>query len=148
MLKFCMMIIRVKLRFYEVSKYIYLLLLFTPNSLPGRGRFWRGAWQRREVERERKGEKKFCHGAGPLPKVLNLQEGGMGGTVEEVGSGVGGSIARGAEVVRGPANPLQVGFEGRTEPRTKLGQGGAIRTGEGSLLVRDGRGRGLEDSIV
>jgi len=49
-----------------------LLLLVTPNSLPGwRGFRW-GSWQRREVERKRKGEKKCCHGARPLPKVLNL----------------------------------------------------------------------------
>ena len=72
----------------------------------------------------------------------------MGGTVEEVGGGVGGPSARGAEVVRGPANPLQVGFEGRTEPRTKLGQGGTVGAGEGGLIVRDGWGRGLENPVM
>ena len=72
----------------------------------------------------------------------------MGGTVEKVGGGMGGPSAGGAQVVRGPADPLQVGFEGRTEPRTKLGQGGTVRAGEGRLFIRDGRGRGLEDSIV
>ena len=72
----------------------------------------------------------------------------MGGTVEEVGGGVGGPSAGGAQVVRGPANPLQVGFKGRTEPRTELGQSGTVGAGEGRLFVRYGRGRGLEDSIV
>ena len=72
----------------------------------------------------------------------------MGGAVEEVGGGVGSPSAGGAKVVRGPANPLQVGIEGRTEPRTKLGEGGTVGAGEGSLFIRDGRGRGLEDSIV
>ena len=71
----------------------------------------------------------------------------MGGTVEKVGGGMGGPSAGGAQVVRGPADPLQVGFEGRAEPRTKLGQGGTVRAGEGGLFVRDRRGRGLKNSV-
>ena len=38
----------------------------------------------------------------------------------------------------GPADPLPIVVEGRTEPGPKLGEGGPIRVGEGKLLVRDG----------
>ena len=72
----------------------------------------------------------------------------MEGAVEKMGGGVGGPSAGGAQVVRGPADPLEVRFEGRTEPRAKLGQGGTVRAGEGSLFVRDGWGRGLEDPVM
>ena len=61
---------------------------------------------------------------------------------------MGGPSAGGAQVVRGSADPLKVRFEGRAEPRAKLGQGGTVRAGEGSLFVRDGWGRGLEDSVM
>ena len=72
----------------------------------------------------------------------------MGGTVKKMGGGVGGPSAGGAQVVRGPADPLEVRFEGRAEPRAKLRQGGTVRAGEGSLFVRDGWGRGLEDPVM
>ena len=53
----------------------------------------------------------------------------MGGTVEKVGGGMGGPSAGGAQVVRGPANPLQVGVEGRREPGPQLGEGGSDGSG-------------------
>ena len=61
---------------------------------------------------------------------------------------MGGPSAGGAQVVWGSADPLKVRFEGRAEPRAKLGQGGTVRAGEGSLFVRDGWGRGLEDPVM
>ena len=72
----------------------------------------------------------------------------MGGAVEEVGGGVGGPSAGGAQVVRGSADPLQIGFEGRAEPRAELGECGSVGAGKGDLFVRDGRRGGLKDSIV
>ena len=72
----------------------------------------------------------------------------MGGTTEEMGGGVGGPSTGGAEVVWGSTDPLQIGFEGRAEPRAKLGEHRSIRAGKGDLFVRDGRRGGLEDSIV
>ena len=60
----------------------------------------------------------------------------MVGTGEEVGCGVGCPSAGGAEPIRGPANPFQICLEGWAEPRTQLGEGGTIGTGESLLLLR------------
>ena len=61
--------------------------------------------------------------------------------------GVRGMTAGGTEVVRAPPDPLQVGVEGRTKPRAKLGQGGTVGAGEGQLLLCNGRSGLLEDAV-
>ena len=71
----------------------------------------------------------------------------MGGAVEEVGGGVGGPSAGGAQAVRGPANPLQICLEGRAEPQTQLGKGGAVGTGQSPLLLRHSGRLSEEDSV-
>ena len=58
-----------------------------------------------------------------------------------------GPSARGAEPVRGPADPLKIHLEGRTEPRTQLGEGGTEGAGQGLLFLRH-RGRSsLKDPV-
>ena len=64
-----------------------------------------------------------------------------------MGSGVGSYSTGGAKGVRGFADPLQKTVEGRAEPRTELGKGGAVGAGEGGFLLRYRRRRGLEDSV-
>ena len=71
----------------------------------------------------------------------------MGGTGEDVCRGVGCTTAGGAKSVRAPADPLQIGVEGRTEPGSQLGKGGAVGTGKGQLLLSYGRVRLLEDAV-
>ena len=56
-------------------------------------------------------------------------------------------MAGGADVVRAPANLLQVVLEGWTEPGSELGEGGAVGTGEGLLLLGDGGVGLLEDAV-
>ena len=72
----------------------------------------------------------------------------MGGAREQVSSGMWGGVAGGAEVVRGSADPLQVTVEGRTVPRTELGQGGAVGAGECEFLHCDRRGWRPQDKVV
>ena len=55
--------------------------------------------------------------------------------------------AGGAEPIRGPANPLQICLEGRTEPRTQLGKGGAVGTGQSLLFLRHIGRLSEEDSV-
>ena len=64
-----------------------------------------------------------------------------------MGCGVGCPSAGGAEPVRGPADPLQICPEGRAEPRTQLGKGDAIRTGQSRLLLRHNGRLSEEDSV-
>ena len=64
-----------------------------------------------------------------------------------MGSGVVSCSTRWAKGARGSANPLLKAVEGRAEPRTELGEGGAVGAGEGGFLLRYGRRRGLKDSI-
>ena len=64
-----------------------------------------------------------------------------------MGCGVGCTAAGGAEIVRAPADPLQIGVEGRTEPGSQLGKGGAVGTGKGLLLLSYGRFGLLEDAV-
>ena len=72
----------------------------------------------------------------------------MGGAREQVSSGMWGGVAGGAEVVRGSADPLQVTVEGRTEPRTELGQGGAVGAGECEFFHCDRRRWRPQDKVV
>ena len=53
-----------------------------------------------------------------------------------------------AKVVWGSADPLQVTVEGRIEPRTELGQGGAVGAGECEFLRCDRRGWRPQNKIV
>ena len=55
--------------------------------------------------------------------------------------------AGGAEPIRGTANPFQIGLEGRAEPRTQLGKGGAVRTGQSLLVLRHIGRLSEEDSV-
>ena len=71
----------------------------------------------------------------------------MGGAGEEVGCSVGCPSAGGAEPIRGPADPLQICLEGRAEPRTQLGKGGAVGTGQSPLLLRHNGRLREEDSV-
>ena len=71
----------------------------------------------------------------------------MGGTGEDVRRGVWCTTAGGAKIVRAPADPHQIGVEGRTEPGPQLGKGGAVGTGKGQLLLSYGRVRLLEDAV-
>ena len=55
--------------------------------------------------------------------------------------------AGGAEPIRGPANPLQVCLECRTEPRPQLGKGSAVGTGQSPLLLRHNWWLSEEDPV-
>ena len=101
----------------------------------------------RECEGERKGREELRHGAGTVPQVPHRQGSGMGGTGKDVCCGVGCQTAGGAKSVRAPADPLQIGVKGRTEPGSQLGKGGAVGTGKGQLLLSYGRVRLLEDAV-
>ena len=58
--------------------------------------------------------------------------------------GLEGEFALGdLPVVPGPAHPLQVGIKGRTEPRTKLGEGGTVGGGGGKSLRQRWAGEGI-----
>ena len=72
----------------------------------------------------------------------------MGGAGEKMSRGVGCTTARGAQPIRAPPNPLQVGVEGRGEAGAKLGEQGAVGTGEGFFGLGHGRVGCIEDSIV
>ena len=69
---------------------------------------------------EKKGREEARHGTGPVPEVQGRKGGGVGGTGEYMGSGVGGASAGGTEVVLGSANPLKERVEGRAEPQMQL----------------------------
>ena len=60
---------------------------------------------------------------------------------------MGWPSAGGAEPIRGPANPLQICLEGRTEPQTQLGKGGAVGTGQSLLFLRHIGRLSEEDSV-
>ena len=61
-----------------------LLLLLTPNSLPGWRWFRGGTRQWRESEGERKGTKELRHGTRSVPQVSHYKGGGMDGTGKQV----------------------------------------------------------------
>ena len=65
-----------------------------------------------------------------------------------MGCGVGGPSARGAEGVRGSADPLQETVEGRAVAGAELGEDGTVAAGEEFLLLgHHGRG-GKEDFVM
>ena len=76
-----------------------------------------GARFGRKDRRKGKGMKVINYKARPVPQVQCGEGRWVGGTGEEVGCGMGSPSARGAEPVRGPADPLKICLEGRTEPR-------------------------------
>ena len=78
--------------------------------------------------KERKGGKEAGSQARPNPQIPRPKVCRVGGAGKEVSGGVWGGVAGGAEVVRGSADPLQIAVEGRTIPRTELGQCGAVGT--------------------
>ena len=64
-----------------------------------------------------------------------------------MGCSVGGPSARGAEGVRGSADPLQETVEGRAVAGAELGEDGTVAAGEEFLLLgHHGRG-GKEDFV-
>ena len=71
----------------------------------------------------------------------------MGRAGEDVGGGVGGPSARGAEGVRGSADPLQEAVEGRAVAGAELGESGAVASGEEFLLLGH-LGRGGEENFA
>ena len=110
-----------------------LLLLIAQAAAPRRGTSsrWSGRLRRgrgRKVKEWKRG-KEAGGQAGPHPQVPWGKVCGVGGAGKYVSGGVWGGVAGGAEVVRGSADPLQVTVEGRTVPRTELGQGGAVGPG-------------------
>ena len=68
--------------------------------------------------------------AGSFPQVPHREGGGVRGTGEDMGGGMGSPSARGAEGVRGSAHPLQETVEGRAVAGTELGEDGSVAAGE------------------
>ena len=127
-----------------------LLLLLVATTVPRRGtssrrrgRLGRG----RRKTKEGKGREEAGGQAGSYPQVQWSKVCGVGGAGKYVSGGMWGDVAGGAKVVRGSADPLQVTVEGRTVPRTELGQGGAVGPGEGVFLHSDRRGWRSEDNV-
>ena len=71
----------------------------------------------------------------------------MRGAGKDMGGGMGGLTARGAEGVRGSADPLQETVEGRAVAGTELGEDGTVTAGEESLLPGH-HGRGGKEDLV
>ena len=64
-----------------------------------------------------------------------------------MGCSVGGPSARGAEGVRGSADPLQEAVEGRAVAGAELGENGSVASGEEFLLLGHLR-RGGEENFA
>ena len=64
-----------------------------------------------------------------------------------MGCGLRCPSAGGTEPIQGPADPLQICLQGRAEPRTQLGKGGAVGTGQSLLLLRHNGRLSEEDSV-
>ena len=71
----------------------------------------------------------------------------MGRAAEDVGGGVGGPSARGAEGVRSSTYPLQKTVEGGRVAGTELGEDGTVAAGKEFLFLRH-HGRGGEEDFV
>ena len=119
-----------------------------PVSLAmGRRGFRRGTRDGRQVE-EGESRKKVRGRAGSFPQVPHREGGGVRGAGEDMGGGMGGPSARGAEGVRGSADPLQETVEGRAVAGAELGEDGTVAAGEEFLLLgHHGRG-GKEDFVM
>ena len=65
----------------------------------------------------------------------------MGGTREQMASGVARAVTRWAGVRSGHANPRSVRVEERAVTGAELGEGSTVGSGEGGLFTLD-RGRG------
>ena len=64
-----------------------------------------------------------------------------------MGCSVGGPSARGAEGVRGSADPLQEAVEGRAVAGAELGENGSVASGEEFLLLGHLR-RGVRRTLL
>ena len=87
-------------------------------------------WELGKVNREIKGGEELRYGARSVPQVSHRQGGWVGWAGEKVSRGVRGTTARGAEVIRGSPDPLQITIEDRAKSGAQLGQSGAETTGE------------------
>ena len=119
----------------------------TSLSLPGRRRRRRlrgGPVQSGKVK-ERKRVQKVGSQARSFPQVKLRELGWMGRALEEVLGGVRGCLARGAEVIWGPAHPHQETVEGKTEARAELEE---CRAGKGGFLSRNLRGLVLQNYVT
>ena len=121
--------------FNAIEKKVSLLLVVAQAAAPRRGtssrrsgRLRRGRGWGRKIKEWKRGKEAGSQ-AGPHPKVPWGKGCRVGGAGKYVSGGVWGGVAGGAKVVRGSADPLQVTVEGRTVPRTELGQGGTVGTG-------------------